>query len=232
MNENTKKDWQASEVDAAMCEPVCESRPLSASECGGGPEVHPELDQPGTFAPPAPCSEQSDTATAIPPSSPFGELPRVEPELFERARAAVTALRGRGRQPNGQAGPNNTLRLRDGLRSRQLIEQPDIAAWHMRQVEIITADLGGASELTALKSTLVRELARLEVILGAIGDELLQSGALTGKGKVRALTTLHLKVLDRFVKGAALVGLDRRSRQVPSLRDYLAQAQPSADEHA
>jgi hypothetical protein len=151
--------------------------------------------------------------------------------LFERARVAVTALRGRGRQPNGQAGPNNTLRLRDGLRSRQLIEQPDVAAWHTRQVEIITADLGGASELTALKSALVRELARLEVILSVIGDELQRTGVLTGKGKVRALTTLHLKVLDRFMKGAALLGLDRRSRQVSSLRDYLGQAQPSSEEH-
>jgi hypothetical protein len=85
--------------------------------------------------------------------------------------------------------------------------------------------------LTALKSALVRELARLEVILSVIGDELQRTGVLTGKGKVRALTTLHLKVLDRFMKGAALLGLDRRSRQVSSLRDYLGQAQPSSEEH-
>jgi hypothetical protein len=226
-----KENTQEIDAVATMCESVCETSPSLAPEQELRAEPHAETEEATAFAPKCEPTEESDDAPAIPLSAPFGELPPVDPELFERARVAVTALRGRGRQPNGQAGPNNTLRLRDGLRSRQLIEQPDVAAWHTRQVEIITADLGGASELTALKSALVRELARLEVILSVIGDELQRTGVLTGKGKVRALTTLHLKVLDRFMKGAALLGLDRRSRQVSSLRDYLGQAQPSSEEH-
>ena len=149
--------------------------------------------------------------------TPSAERPAPTPELFERARAAVAALRGRGRQENGQAGEGNTLNLRHGLRSSQLLEQPDMATWHAEQVAAITMDLGGDSELTALGRASVREAARLEVILGALGDELLTGGVLTGKGHMRAATTVYLQVLDRFVRLSAALGLERRARKVPSL---------------
>lgn len=152
-----------------------------------------------------------ETIGALPP---FGELPPAESELFDRARAAVAALRGRGRQPNGQAGLNNTLRLTSGLRSKQLIEQPDIVAWHREQIQVITADLGGASELAALKRASIREAARLEVIAAALGDDLLNRGVLTGKGAMRAATTTYLQVLDRFVRITATLGLERKPKHV------------------
>src|SRR4051812_18577262 len=79
------------------------------------------------------------------------------PELFERAREAVAALRGRGRQSDGKAGVANTMALRTGLRSTQLLEQPDIAAWHREEVDAITSDLGGDAELTTLARANVHE---------------------------------------------------------------------------
>ena len=164
--------------------------------------------------------------TGLSPSQPSGQPPRVEPELFERAREAVSALRGRGRQENGQAGPGNTLNLRHGLRSTQLLEQPDIATWHAEEVAAIETDLGGAAELSALQHASVREAARLEVILGALGGELLDHGVLTGKGKCRAATTIYLQVLDRFVRVAATLGLERKAKQIPTdPAAYLAQLQ-------
>jgi hypothetical protein len=153
--------------------------------------------------------------------APSGEHPPPDPDPFLRAREAVAALRGRGRQPDGTAGVGNTLSLRTGLRSAQLLDQPDIAARHREQVEVISTDLGGASELSALQRASVREVARLEVILAALGDELLQGGVLTGKGHMRAATTVYLQVLDRFVKVASTVGLQRQAKRVPSLAEVL-----------
>lgn len=147
---------------------------------------------------------------------PSGELPPAAPDLFDRARAAVSALRGRGRQANGQAGVGNTLALKNGLRSQRLLEHPDIAAWHVAEATAITADLGGETELSALSRAAVREAARLEVILGALGEELFAHGVLTGKGKTRSAATVYLKTLDRFVKLAGLLGLERRARKVPA----------------
>ena len=120
------------------------------------------------------------------PTSPSGERPATTSEAFDRAREAVAALRGRGRQADGTAGSGNTLNLRHGLRSNQLREQPDVATWHRAQVDAISADLGGAAELSALQHASVREVARLEVIVAALGDQLLDGGVLTGKGRIRS----------------------------------------------
>ncbi|HYN06939.1 MAG TPA: hypothetical protein VES67_06085 [Vicinamibacterales bacterium] len=169
------------------------------------------------------CESKPDSASATPP--PSGELPPAEPELFERAREAVGALRGRGRQANGQAGRQNTLALRHGLTSKQLVQQPDVAAWHQEQIAAIETDLGGPAELSSLARASVREVARLEVILGAMGDELLAHGVLTGKGKTRAATTTYLQVLDRFAKLANTLGLARQQKSLPSPAEYWAQKQ-------
>jgi hypothetical protein len=113
------------------------------------------------------------------------------------------------------------LNLKHGLLSEHLIEQPDIAAWHREQVQAISADLGGMTELTTLQRASVREVARLEVILCALGTELLQGGVLTGKGKMRAATTIYLSVLDRFTRLCAVLGLERRARKVASLAEAM-----------
>lgn len=148
---------------------------------------------------------------------PSDELPAVDPELFERAREAVTAIRGKGRRPNGQGGRGNMLNLRHGLKSRLLLEQADVSTWHREQVEAITADLGGDVGLSALARASVREAARLEVILAALGDGLLMGGVLTAKGKTRAATGTYLRVLDRFTRMVSTLGLSRRTRDVLTL---------------
>jgi hypothetical protein len=96
-----------------------------------------------------------------PPGVSSEELTRTE--RFARAREAVAAVRGQGRAANGQADAGNTLNLRHGLRSTQLLEQPEITAWHREQVDAITTDLGGDQELTALARASVREAARVAI---------------------------------------------------------------------
>jgi hypothetical protein len=139
---------------------------------------------------------------------------QTESELFDRAREAVAVLRGRGRRANGQAAPCNTLSLKTGLRSQQLLEQSDVAAWHREEVATIAADLGGADTLSAIKTRLVGELARVTLIAASLGDNVLTLGPLTGKGKTRAATLTYLQVLDRQVRLSQLLGLDRVARNV------------------
>ena len=51
--------------------------------------------------------QASDELAEAGETAPSGELQAPAPELFERAREAVAALRGQGRLANGQAGPGN-----------------------------------------------------------------------------------------------------------------------------
>jgi len=83
----------------------------------------------------------------------------------------------------------------------------------------MTTDMGG--DLTTLQLASVREVARLEVILAAMGQELLASGVTSGKGRMRALTSAYLMVLDRFVKLSATLGLERRAKRVQALHEVL-----------
>ncbi|MGC4084262.1 MAG: hypothetical protein QM736_19670 [Vicinamibacterales bacterium] len=143
-------------------------------------------------------------------------------DLLERAREAVAAVRAQGSRDARGRTRDGLLNLRHGLYATSLLARPEVAAFHSEQVAAITTDLGGASELSALAQASVREAARLEVILHALGTELLASGVLTGKGKMRAATTTYLQVLDRFTRLAATLGLERRSRKV-TFADAIAQ---------
>lgn len=163
--------------------------------------------------------DERRSAQVLPTDTPSEEHPPVDPALFERARDAVSALRGHGRRQNGQAGTGNTLALRTGLRSTQLLNAPDVSAWHGEQVSAITADLGGEAELSSLARASVREVARLEVILAALGEDLLRTGVLTGKGKSRAATTVYLHVLDRFTRLSQALGLARQPKSLGTLAD-------------
>lgn len=156
---------------------------------------------------------EEDVTPNVTPPTPAGE----RADLLERARGALLALHGQGRQANGQAGQGNFFGLKTGLRSAQLLDQPDIAAWHREEVAAILTDLGGDEELSALARTTVCEVARLKVILSALGTELLEGGVLTPKGRGRAAMTVYLQVLDRYQRLAASLGLERRQKPVHPL---------------
>jgi hypothetical protein len=113
--------------------------------------------------------------------------------------------------------PGSSLNIRHGLRSTQLLEQPDISAWHQERVAAITTDLGGDGQVAATASPIVRELARLEIIAAALGTELLEHGVLTQKGAMRAATTTYLQVVDRLTRLAITLGLERKAKPVNPL---------------
>lgn len=143
-------------------------------------------------------------------------------ELFESAKQAVLAFRRTRVDPKtNRFLPGDTRNLKHGLNSQLLRDQIDITAWHREQVEAITTDLGGEAELSTLARATIREMARVEVILAALGEEVLSGGPLTGKGKTRAATTVYLKVLDRFVNLVRILGLERRTKRIESFMDAI-----------
>jgi hypothetical protein len=155
---------------------------------------------------------------------PFEELP-----AHERLDAAVLSfLRGRGRRADGTAGPGNTLALKHGLKSERLLEDSTLAAVHREMVEALTNDLGGGDALSAMEAPHVREYARLGLIAESLGHNVLERGALTGKGKTRAAVNVYLQVLDRLVRLGQTLGLKRRTKRASSLAelaDQMAQHQ-------
>lgn len=147
--------------------------------------------------------------------------PTIE-ELEARAKAAVAewkAATASARTPGGQFVKGNTASLKAGQRSERWLELPDVAAWHAERTAAIVQDLGGAQEISTLQHGTAREAARVEVILGALGDEILAGGVLTPKGKTRATTTIYLKTLDRYVNLAKALGLAKRIKTVASFKD-------------
>ncbi|MEO7190068.1 MAG: hypothetical protein ABI051_03330 [Vicinamibacterales bacterium] len=165
------------------------------------------------------CARSVPTHNSAAP--PFAELPAAGPELFEEARKAVGAIRHRGREGNGRFGMGNGGALKTGLRSRQLIDAPEVGQWHAEAVALITGDLGGSDELSHLSTATVREAARLEVILEALGQDLLVNGTLTAKGRQRAALTAYLGVLAQFARLTNQLGLSRKPKPVATLEQVM-----------
>lgn len=126
---------------------------------------------------------------------------------------ALRSIRGeRGRFLKGVPGP----RLLTGDRAMTLLEQPDVAEAHRARAEAITADLGGMSQLSAVQVPLVAELARLQLVTDSLGADVLARGTMTGKGRTRAAVTLWLTCVEKQQRLAQLLGLERRSRSLPT----------------
>lgn len=123
-------------------------------------------------------------------------------------------------------GPGNTAALQHGVYSQQvaagaLAEQAEAVAALDEQRREIETDLGGSAGLSRIRRDLVKRYLETQLIADYLGDNLRRLGPLTGKGKARAATTAYLQVLDRQVRLAQLIGLERTAKPVPSLREVL-----------
>lgn len=135
---------------------------------------------------------------------------------------SLDAVRSSHRDARGRFQPGNQAATTTGDRAKQLAGHPGLAGAYLQRVDAIEADLGGREELSELERSHVRELARLDVIVEGLGNDLLERGVMTAKGKTRAALTAYLSAYDRLTKGAAAIGLKRRSKPVPELTAYLA----------
>ncbi len=88
----------------------------------------------------------------------------------------------------------------------------------------VIADLGGESELSAIKQQYVQRLAQIDTIINLVILDLNTRGLLTVKGKVRSTVDALFKAVDRYDKLAQRLGLERRTKKVPtSIEEFMSQ---------
>ena len=124
--------------------------------------------------------------------------------------------------------PGNTKAWKDGSRSKrtlslELPEQAEARAALGERVETIARDLGGRESLSQVAVGMVERHAKLELVADYLFSNIQRLGPLTGKGHTRAALTNWLQVVDRLQRSAVTLGLERRSKRVPSLAEVMSE---------
>jgi hypothetical protein len=134
---------------------------------------------------------------------------------------------------NGHFIAGNTARRLHGVRAFETTGRiPDVLRQTVEEFrESVIADRGGPSDLSTLEAAYVRRLSEAETVARLLAADLAARGLFTPKGRVRNTFQRWNEAVVLWDRLAQRVGVDRRARPVPSLRDYLAQ-RPAAEEHA
>lgn len=153
-------------------------------------------------------------------SEPFAEIPASgpgkPPHPTDPARWADGTLR-----------PGNTAALVHGAHSNQvkagtLTAQDDARQARIERERGILADLGGEDTLSTIARDQVGRYAELGIVADYLWANLATNGVLTGKGRQRAALTAYLQTIDRLVRMAQTLGLERKARRV-SFTDAVSQ---------
>jgi hypothetical protein len=128
-----------------------------------------------------------------------------------------------GRDAAGRFAPGNTASLTHGQRSERAGAEliPHLAALLAEKEAAIVADLGGAEQLSAIRRELVARFIQSSAIADSLAVNIAAHGVLTAKGRTRAAVTLYLQVLDRQIKLATSIGLERRQKRALSVGDII-----------
>ena len=139
------------------------------------------------------------------------------------------------RRANGTVLPGSALHLKHGLYSKRHVTElfrEQAQPLQEREAEILN-DLGGADHVSHVLRGLVPRYVTLEAIADNMERNIMLHGVLTGKGKTRAATTTYLHVIDRLQRMAVTIGLKRRAKRAPDIRDWwAANSQLQPQEHA
>jgi hypothetical protein len=133
---------------------------------------------------------------------------------------------------NGHFIAGNTARRVHGVRAFETTGRlPDVLRQTVEEFrESVIADRGGPSDLSTLEAAYVRRLSEAETVARLLAADLAARGLFTPKGRVRNTFQRWTEAVSLWDRLAQRVGVDRRAHPVPSLRDYLAQAQ-APEEH-
>jgi hypothetical protein len=82
---------------------------------------------------------------------------------------------------------------------------------------------GELGDVGVVKGSLADAFVELAAVRDYLGGRLAAEGPLTGKGRTRALLTAYLSVVDRQVRLAQVLGVERRTRPVESAADIIAE---------
>jgi hypothetical protein len=138
-------------------------------------------------------------------------------DVVTQGAEAIAAVRGSGRLADGRFGAGNTAAVSHGLHSRRVAEA--MAVHHAERVAEIRASRGG--DVSPIEARLIVEMARLEIFSESLGNALMQMSPKATKGSVTAALQRYHANLDRHARLAAMLGLDRVVRTVPTVADYL-----------
>lgn len=80
--------------------------------------------------------------------------------------------------------------------------------------EEMTADLGGASEVTAAQRILIEEAAKARIIAAAVGDWILRQESLVKEGELLPAVMQHSALAANLSRLLERLGLERKAREV------------------
>jgi hypothetical protein len=140
--------------------------------------------------------------------------------MSDSASTPLPELPTPGRFVAGHPGPA----LKHGrysklVRQGALPEQQEAVAAMQERRAAIVADLG--ADLSQVKQDVVGRYLEASLVADYLFNNVQQHGVLTGKGRTRAAVATYLQVLDRVVRLGQLLGLERRSKQVPNPADWI-----------
>jgi hypothetical protein len=110
----------------------------------------------------------------------------------------------------GQFQRGNTAGLKHGA-YRSLDRPEALIAIKGKQDEVIQ-QLGG--DLSQIQTDLVTDYARVDVLIESVVSNIEVGGIFTPKGRARAAVTMLMSLMDRRLRLALTLGLERRQRPV------------------
>ena len=114
-------------------------------------------------------------------------------------------------------GPGNTYAMKHG--AYRSLDQPEMLAAIAGKRDELTRDLGG--ELSVIQSDLVTDYARVDVLIESVAANIEVGGVLSAQGRVRAAVKLLLVLLDRRLRIATTLGIERKAKPVVPLAEVL-----------
>ena len=126
----------------------------------------------------------------------------------------------------GKFVPGNEGNLRHGLRRYQTtgVLPPDLKTDIDSFRANVIADQGGLDELPAIRAGMIRLLVDAEVGKRLMMNEVIRRGVDSAPGRV-AYDKL-LATMDRWIRIALALGVERRQRDALTIHDYINEAQP------
>jgi hypothetical protein len=140
----------------------------------------------------------------------------------------------RGNRPSLKSGIQSLAVQRDGKVPAEIPDAAEINAEVDALVAQIVADLGGETEVTANRKTIIAAQRTVLTVLALAQRYVVREGLINRKGKPHPLLSLLVSYVNSARLNAVALGLERRARKVgpDTLSEYmdLHAAAPAKDE--
>jgi hypothetical protein len=170
------------------------------------PDASPELTR-----------SESASAEIVAPSegqSAGRALPEGDPAASRESSDSTTTTNHRA---DGSFAPGNTAALKHG--GRRSLDRPEaLTAIAGKRAELI-AHVGESASV--IQHDIITDYARTDVLIESVAANIEVGGIFSSKGRTRAAVTLLLSLMERRLRLAQALGLERRAKRVPSLSEVM-----------